>query len=405
MTIRKLSLLAAGVLVLAASLPTEVQAIPAFARKYGVTCTMCHSAAPRLNAFGEQFASNGFEMVPGEPPRDTIDTGDPLLRLIDRINFAIRFDAYAQAQTARSSGGPSVDLQTPYGIKLLTGGALAEKVSYYMYFYMSERGEVAGLEDAYIQFTDVGGSGVNLMVGQFQASDPLFKRELRLEFEDYQPYRVRVGRAAADLTYDRGVMATYSPWTGGDLSAFVVNGRGLSEANEQRFFDRDSGKNLGLRFSQDAGPLRLGAYGYFGDENAESSSNRIRIWGPDATFVSGNTEINAQFLRRTDSDPFFAEGSGETVVDAGFVEGIWSPQGPGGRWFLTGLYNHVSSDDPVVSLRLGEQLDSTPYLSDYRTASVGASYLYQRNVRLLAEVMWDVDRERARFTTGFMTAF
>lgn len=51
---------------------------------------------------------------------------------------------------------------------------------------------MAGLEDAYVQFTDVGGSGVSVIAGQFQVSDPLFKRELRLEYEDYQPYRVRV---------------------------------------------------------------------------------------------------------------------------------------------------------------------------------------------------------------------
>src|SRR3546814_13507529 len=56
-----------------------------------------------------------------------------------------------------------------------------------------ERGEVAGLEDAYLQFNDVLGSGVDVIAGQFQVSDPLFKRELRLEYEDYMPYRVRVG--------------------------------------------------------------------------------------------------------------------------------------------------------------------------------------------------------------------
>jgi hypothetical protein len=55
-----------------------------------------------------------------------------------------------------------------------------------------------------VQFTDIASSGVSLIAGQFQVSDPLFKRELRLEYEDYQPYRVRVGLTTADLTYDRG---------------------------------------------------------------------------------------------------------------------------------------------------------------------------------------------------------
>ena len=400
------ALLAALLLTLgSAAIAGPAHAIPAFARKYGVSCLVCHTAPPRLNAFGETFAGTGFEFAVGEPPRDTIETGDRLLRLLDRINFAIRVDAYAQAQTARAAGGPSVDIQTPYGIKLLSGGAIADKVSYYMYFYMSERGEVAGLEDAYIQFTDLVGTGVSLMVGQFQASDPMFKRELRLEYEDYQPYRVRVGDARADLTYDRGVMAVGSPWEGADVAVLMVNGRGLEEADEARFFDRDSGKNFGLRLSQELGPLRLGGYGYFGTESADGVDDRIRIWGPDATLTTGNVELNGQYLRRTDSDPFFAAADAETTVDAGFVEAVWSPQGPGGRWFFSGLYNLVFSDDPVVSLRLGEQTEEPPLARRYQTATASASYLYRRNVRLLGEVMWDVEEDRARFVTGFMTAF
>lgn len=36
-------------------------AIPAFARKYGASCSLCHAPFPRLTAFGERFAANGFE--------------------------------------------------------------------------------------------------------------------------------------------------------------------------------------------------------------------------------------------------------------------------------------------------------------------------------------------------------
>ena len=60
------------------------------------------------------------------------------------------------------------------------------------------------------------------------------KRELRLEYEDYQPYRVRVGLSPVDLTYDRGIMAFWSPWSGSDLAFQVVNGQGLNVANDAR---------------------------------------------------------------------------------------------------------------------------------------------------------------------------
>lgn len=83
---------------------------------------------------------------------------------------------------------------------------------------------------------------------------------------------------------------------------------------------------------------------------------------------------------------------------------VW-PQGVVGRLFFTGLFNWIDSDEPVVSLRLGEQDSSPGYLKRYRTTSVGAHYMLRRNVRLLGETAWDFDLDRARFVTGFNLAF
>ncbi len=45
-------------------------------------------------------------------------------------------------------------------------------------------------------FNDLFGRDLDLYVGQFQVSDPLFKREIRLPFEDYQIYGAKAGRLA-----------------------------------------------------------------------------------------------------------------------------------------------------------------------------------------------------------------
>src|ERR1700693_4370657 len=37
-------------------------AIPAFARKYGLPCSACHEAWPKLNAFGQTFKDNGYQL-------------------------------------------------------------------------------------------------------------------------------------------------------------------------------------------------------------------------------------------------------------------------------------------------------------------------------------------------------
>ena len=38
----------------------QAEAVPAFARKYGISCSQCHSAYPTLNAYGRLFKLNGY---------------------------------------------------------------------------------------------------------------------------------------------------------------------------------------------------------------------------------------------------------------------------------------------------------------------------------------------------------
>jgi len=398
--------------------PSPAEAIPAFARKYRTTCATCHAPVPRLNAFGEQFAANGFVLAVGEPARDTIATGDPLLLLQQNVPLAVRLDAYITALSRRAAGQAAVDQQVPWVAKVLSGGSITDRISYYMYFLASERGEVAGLEDAYVQFTDIGGTGVSVVAGQFQVSDPMFKRELRLSYEDYQPYRVRVGETRADLTYDRGLMASWSPRSGTDVVFEILNGQGLTQANDARQYDPDGFKNFALRLSQDVGPVRVGLFGYYGEERADGTRSRIRMLGPDGTFALGaKAELNVQLLRRWDDDPFLgsctpatpcpggAIAPFATTVSSAMAEVIYWPSGVGGRWWVAGLWNYVDASAPVVSLRLGEQSQSPPYLTRYHTGGVGLHYVLRRNVRLLGESAWDFERDQARLVSGIVVAF
>jgi hypothetical protein len=406
-------------LILLPFVPVDAGAIPAFARKYRATCALCHAPVPRLTAFGEEFAGNGFVFVRGEAPTDTLNTGDPLLRLQRNIPLAVRFDAYMNSLSGDGDVVAS-DLKIPWGIKLLTGGQVTENVSYYMYFYMSERGEVAGLEDAYLQFNDVFGSGVDVIAGQFQVSDPMFKRELRLEFEDYQPYRVRVGDVRADLTYERGLLATTSLWEDGDIVVEVVNGHGLEEASSDKNYDRDSGKNVAVRVTQDLGLFRVGGFFYGGTEKAEGINSTLQVWGGDATVPLGSkVELNLQYLYRNDENPFFLDAcaSGdfmcdfgasdpfESSVDGYMAELFMSPDGAMGDWHFTALYNRIESDRPVFRLRMGEQNRGVGYLDRYETIAVGAHYIKARNLRFMAEVGRDFELDRTRITAGVTTAF
>src|ERR1019366_2102996 len=53
-------LLCAG---LGVSMCSPAFAVPAFARKYGLPCSACHEAWPKLNNFGLAFRDNGYQLM------------------------------------------------------------------------------------------------------------------------------------------------------------------------------------------------------------------------------------------------------------------------------------------------------------------------------------------------------
>lgn len=375
----------------------RAEAIPVFARRYGVSCQLCHNPVPMLTEFGETFAGNGFRMAAEEPPRDTINTGDALLWLPSDLPLSFRLDTYAQAY---AGGKAAVDFQGPYTLKVLGSGVINRKLSWYVYALLLERGEFGGVEDAYLTVNDVGGQSVDLMIGQFQLSDPLFKRELRLMFEDYAIYRARIGEEPLTLTYDRGIMAI-ADVAGFTVTGQVVNGNGIGAAESSRRFDNAPGKTAALHLSRDLVPgVRLGALGLYSRNESDGVANKVTMVGADASLGAGPVEVNLQYLHREDDDPLF-QGQGATLVktDGGLAEILVRPAGS--RWYGFGLYNLVVADRPYLDVRLGGPAG----VRRYESATAGIGYLVMRNFRFSAEGTWDMEQERTRWSLGVVTAF
>jgi hypothetical protein len=382
----------AAVLLAAVSLGS-LQAMPAFARKYSMSCKTCHAPFPKLKPYGEEFAANGFVIKDKDTPRDTIDTGDAALSLLRNVPIALRLEGFLAWNNANVR---QTDFLAPYLLKFLSGGAIAKNIAYYFYFFLSERGEVAGIEDAFVMFNELFGSDLDLYVGQFQLSDPLFKREVRLPFEDYQIYRVTPGDSRLNLTYDRGVMLTYGFPTGTDVTFEVLNGTGIGEANVFRGFDDDPYKNVLLRVSQEVAPaFRVGAFGFLGKERPDETVNSVTMFGGDATLSVKPFELNVQYVERRDTNPTFATVLPiEKVMTRGaFAELVYLPKGDDSRWYGAGLFNWVDSD----------QLDLR-----YSAATAHVGYLLRRNVRVTAEATYafrGLYGEYLRLGTGLIFGF
>lgn len=59
-------LILAGLLLV---VPDNSSAIPAFARKYGFNCNMCHVGFTKLNDFGQRVRDDGYQ-IPGQEGRE-----------------------------------------------------------------------------------------------------------------------------------------------------------------------------------------------------------------------------------------------------------------------------------------------------------------------------------------------
>ena len=375
----------------------ECNAIPAFARKYQISCQVCHSPAmPRLKAFGEDFAGNGFRMTDYESPRYFIQTGDTKLSLFRELPLAIRLDGFA---SFNFNDQRSVDFASPFVLKILSGGEISEKLSYYFYFLLNERGSIAGVEDAFLMYHDLFGTGINFYIGQFQVSDPLFKGELRYTLEPYMIYSSKPGNSRADLKYDRGIVLERDFSTGTTLVGQVINGSGIGEAGEGFVFDRDKYKNFMVRLNQSLGKnLTIGLFGYTGKEDlprfADSFVNTIKMIGPDLTLnFADKFIVNMQYLRRYDSDVLSGIFMFDDIItEGGFAEVIFSPKGDMSNWYLTGLFNWVESE-----------MDNL----DYKSATLHAGYLVRRNLRVVSEYTYSVSgiSDYGKVSAGFISAF
>ncbi|MFW5975085.1 MAG: hypothetical protein ACOCQ6_02660, partial [Bacteroidota bacterium] len=314
----------------------------------------------------------------------------------------VRLDGFA---TYNNSGNEKFDIGSPYLLKFLSGGALSEKLSYYFYTYFNERGNVAGVEDAFLMYDNLFDTELDIALGQFQVSDPLFKRELRMQLEDYAVYTSKIGTSDMTMKYDRGLMLTYGLETGTDFTVQIVNGNGLAGAGENHLFDKDQYKSYLGRISQNIGDyFRVGGFVYTGKEKLENAynssiTNEVLIYGPDFSVnVDDRWMFNFQYMMRNDSEVYeymyVMQPSTNLDTESMMTELIFSPEAENSDWYLLGMYNKVDSDfNPA----------------DYESATFHAGYILRRNIRLACEYTYILDSPQqsdyGKFSFGFVSAF
>jgi len=157
-------------------------AIPAFARKYGMPCSSCHEAWPKLSPFGQQFKDNGYQM--GN------DRDAPIFQQAAYWPITFRITPYwsrestskAQVDGSNGAGGNEAQITTNgfswTGLDFHTGGTLAKNISFYVLPSSDEFGSFH-FESVWARLDNIGGSPwLNIKMGKFELDNLLSEKRI-----------------------------------------------------------------------------------------------------------------------------------------------------------------------------------------------------------------------------------
>ncbi|HUK23482.1 MAG TPA: hypothetical protein VLV49_02800 [Terriglobales bacterium] len=160
----------------------SAHAFPAFARKYGLRCSACHEAWPMLNAFGQKFKDNGYQLM---DDRDSpIWQNNGYWPVTFRITPYWHRDSTDKVSTDQASTGQQkvtingFDLS---GLDILSGGTIYKNISFLMVPSADETGAFH-FESVNVRFDNVAHSSwLNFKMGKFELDNLVSeKREITL---------------------------------------------------------------------------------------------------------------------------------------------------------------------------------------------------------------------------------
>jgi hypothetical protein len=317
------------------------RAIPAFARKYNLACSACHTAWPELNAFGQRFKDRGYQL--GN------DRDSPIWVNPSYIPFAVRTTPGWRLERTTNqlvdvvpgdpSGGSEERTVTQSGFDisgadLLMMGTLSKNVTF-GFVPTVEDGEGVGIEAAFVRFDNLfRSSWANLKVGKFEMDNMLSeKRGMMLSSNGafYQSYHfVPVGDGT---TFGLGDNQIGAEWLGHSdnsytrVSLAVLGGTdgapGISEGKSydgmvtaSQAFDAGS---LGLQ--------RIGLYAYLGHRPTSfitAGGDPVAGTGGDNKSFSRIGVVGDFFLGRFELLPFFMHASDDKDLAGGTQNATWN---------------------------------------------------------------------------------
>jgi hypothetical protein len=324
-------------------------AIPAFARKYGFNCNMCHTAFTKLNDFGQRFRQDGYQ-IPGQEgyEKNVFATSIPL---------AMRTSMGLVVGGNDSTTTSSFNIN---GLDILAAGVLHKNISFLL-IYTPRLDEPAGdytgaddganpsqlgaLESANLVFSNLVPDLLNVRVGRFEpAYHPISSKRTYYLISPYEIYTYGTDRNS--FVYDdnqMGIEVTGNSRVGFHYAAGVVNGNGANpDNNKAKDLYLTMHQVIGRGEGQSAGQ-RIGVFGYYGwqptildsltgpmGENEGGGNKKFYRFGGDVSFNYRTLNLRALFMQGVDDKALNPLDSADDYeFNGGIVELDWA-----------GLYNN-----------------------------------------------------------------
>lgn len=403
---KKIVLCLGMILMLVLILPTTSSSIPAFARKYGFNCNMCHTAFTKLNDWGQRYRDNGYQ-IPGQEgtEKNVFDIAPPL-----SLRTSTGLSIYNAKNDSVSGTTTGFGL---YGLDFLAAGVFHKNVSFLLIYTPridepgadfsgpgpqgSNPAQLATLESANLVFSNLVQDALNLRIGRYEPAYHLVssKRNFYI-FEPYEIYTFSTPNNTFVFDDNQiGIEATGHFQSGFKYGLGVVNGNGANP-------DIKTGKDVYATVSQtiqkgegQSAGQRIGAFGYLGwqpltvpgdivsptgETNGTDSKAFYRI-GANGSFNYEMFNLNLFFMSGSDDEALNTLQAGENYnFTGGFAQLDWAGL-LNNRVIASVMYNWVRPP----SYDSGRQIDAYSalvryYLGDWSAVNVAlhAEYTFKR---------------------------
>jgi hypothetical protein len=305
---------------------TRVKKIPAFARKYGLRCSACHTVWPELNSFGQQFRDNGYQL---QNERDTpISQNNAYFPMTIRVTPQFHAERATKqlvdATPGDATSGQAERTLTSHGfdlsgIDIWTAGTLWKNVSFVVLLSGDNLGSF-GFEAMHLRFDNLGNSPwLNLKVGKFELDNLISeKRFLFLSGNggSYQSYHFSAPGSSVDFGIgDNQIGAELS---GHSLNSYTRYSAALltssdGDPSSENFSSYDANLNFSQAF--DGGKLgveRVGAFAYLGERPTSfqtSGGEEIPGTGSNRKMFYRAGVAGDFFLHKLEFLPFYLHGN------------------------------------------------------------------------------------------------